>query len=147
VSGSASCPPAELSANRAPSGANLAASPAPRQPSARFGLQRGRSFRIGGTPDPIAVTHGIGSARADAFELTDPAVGIRWYAAPPTGVSCTITITLQPVGVVMASAEVDAWDGGDEFWPRGGTQPPDGDHWVEVDTDCSWSLRVVWIIG
>ncbi len=56
-------------------------------------------------------------------------------------------ITLEPIGIEMASVEVDSWAGGDDFWPKDIETPTTGDHWVEIETDCSWSLRAHRIQG
>jgi hypothetical protein len=98
-------------------------------------------------PQPWALLHGVGDARSDPFEPGVTPVGIRWYAADPEGETCRITITLMPVGVEMLGSEVDVWSGGDNFWPRDYQTPLLGDHWIEIATDCSWSLRVVPIQG
>ena len=103
----------------------------------------------GGAPDPYAFEHGIGTGRTQAFVPGAP-VGIRWFAADPDGASCRITMTLQPLGIEMLSTEVAGWDGGDNWWPQDSAweaQLPSGDYWIDIDTDCSWSLRVVQIIG
>lgn len=65
----------------------------------------------------------------------------------PEGEACHLTITLQPVGVEMASATIDGWAGGDDFWPRDFEIPLVGDHWMEIETTCSWSLRVLPVQG
>jgi hypothetical protein len=103
----------------------------------------------GDAPDLYALMHAIGDARSELFELDAP-VGIRWYAADPEGGSCRLTMKLEPVGVELLERDITGWDGGDDWWPQeyDFTEPlPAGDHWVEVQSDCSWSLRVVRIIG
>jgi hypothetical protein len=103
----------------------------------------------GSAPDPYALMHAIGDARSETFELDAP-VGIRWYGADPEGGSCRLTIMLEPLGVELLARGITGWDGGDDWWPKGYdyTEPlPAGAHWVEVQSDCSWSLRVVRIIG
>ena len=59
-------------------------------------------------------------------------------------------MTLEPLGIQLLSTEVTGWDGGDNWWPQDSTweaQLQPGDYWIEIDTDCTWSLRVVQIIG
>lgn len=97
-------------------------------------------------PDPYAILSGIGNGGTDSFEANAP-VGIRWYAADPEGQTCHFTITLEPGGIQMVSSSIETWAGGDDFWPRDFETPLVGDHWVEIETDCSWSLRVVPIQG
>lgn len=102
----------------------------------------------GDAPDPIAVVHGTGDTQTDTFDLPgDTPIAIRWYAAATDGGSCTLSITLAPAGVVLASEDIEDWGNGDESWPRDATAPGAGMHWIEVDTDCSWSLRVMRIVG
>jgi hypothetical protein len=100
---------------------------------------------VGEGPDPYAIIYGTGGHATEPFTPVAP-VGIRWAAAAPDGGSCTITFRLEPAGVEMASVRVDRWAIGDAFWPEDGSLP-DGDQRVEVETDCTWSLRVVPIIG
>lgn len=95
--------------------------------------------------DPYAIAWGTGTGQTDAFEAGAP-IGIRWAAAAPDGGSCSIRIMLEPAGVEMASVTVDGWADGDDFWPQEGNAPT-GEHRLEVETDCTWSLRVVPIVG
>ncbi len=99
-------------------------------------------------PNPYAILSGIGNGGTDSFEPITP-VGIRWYAAHPAGDTCRIRITLEPAGIEMALSTIETWAGGDDFWPRESSFEAQlvGDHWVEIETDCSWSLRVVPIQG
>jgi hypothetical protein len=100
---------------------------------------------FGEGPEPYAIIYGSGGDATTPFSPQAP-VGIRWAAAAPDGGSCTITFRLEPAGVEMASVRVDRWAIGDAFWPEDGSLP-DGDQRVEVETDCTWSLRVHPIIG
>lgn len=100
-------------------------------------------------PEPYTVMHGIGDAESYPFHLDAP-VGIRWYAAALDGTTCRLTITLQPEAVEMVSTQIVGWHGGDEWWPQDYDyqEPlPTGAFWMDVDTDCSWSLRVHRVIG
>lgn len=103
----------------------------------------------GDSPEPYALLHGIGSARTEAFQPSAP-VGIRWYASDPEGASCQISMRLEPLGIEMLSTEVTGWDGGDNWWPQDSawdSRLQSGQYWIDIDTDCAWSLRVVAIIG
>ena len=103
----------------------------------------------GDAPDPYALAHDIGSQRTTSFVLDAP-VGIRWAAAAPDGGTCRIVMTLEPLGLEMLATDITGWRIGDDYWPRDYDfqEPlPSGDHWIEVETDCSWSLRVMRIIG
>jgi hypothetical protein len=101
---------------------------------------------VGGEgPEPYAIIFETGGDATEPFS-PDAAVGIRWAAAAPDGGSCTITFRLEPAGVEMASVQVDRWAIGEAFWPEDGSVP-EGEQRVEVETDCTWSLRVHPIIG
>lgn len=103
----------------------------------------------GDAPDPYALAHDIGSERTTPFVLEGP-VGIRWAAAAPDGGTCRIAMTLEPLGLEWLATDITGWSIGDDVWPRDNVVQeslPSGEHWVEVETDCSWSLRVVRIIG
>lgn len=97
-------------------------------------------------PDPYAITFGTGDGRTDAFDLGLP-VGVRWAAAAPEGGSCSIFIRLEPAGIEIVSMDVDEWGVGDDFWPKDMSSGPTGEHWLEVETDCTWSLRAVPVQG
>lgn len=100
----------------------------------------------GDSPEPHVVMFATGDDTTEPFSGGASPVGIRWAAAAPDGGSCSISFGLEPAGVTMASVEVDGWATGDAFWPEDGSAV-DGDQRVEVRTDCTWSLRVVPIIG
>jgi len=103
----------------------------------------------GESPGPYALAHGIGTGRTQTFQPSAP-VGIQWYASDLDGESCQISMTLEPLGIEMLAAEVAGWDGGANFWPQDSSWEArllPGDYWIDIDTDCSWSLRVVQIIG
>jgi hypothetical protein len=94
---------------------------------------------FGGGPSPFALMSGLGNGTSEPFQTYAP-VGAVWYAADPGGQECDLTVTLQPDGVDMGSDHVQGWGHGDEWWPRDGSVL-EGDHWLEILSDCSWSLR------
>jgi hypothetical protein len=101
----------------------------------------------GPAPEPFAILSGIGGGGSEPFQRGSTPVGIRWYAADPEGARCQLTITLEPVGIGMASVRIDGWDGGDDFWPKDFETATPDEVWIDVETDCSWSLRAVPIQG
>lgn len=100
---------------------------------------------FGPGPAPYAAAWGMGDGRTDSFEATSP-ISVRWTAADPEGTECDMRVTLQPAGIDMGSAHVNGWGEGDEWWPRDSSSM-DGDYWVEIRSDCSWSLQALLIQG
>lgn len=96
--------------------------------------------------DPYAITFGTGDGRTDSFDFGLP-VSARWAAAAPEGGSCSIVIRLVPADIEIVSMEVDEWAFGDDFWPKDMITGPTGEHWLEVETDCTWSLRAFRVQG
>lgn len=47
----------------------------------------------------------------------------------------------------MAAVQVDEWAVGDDFWPKDMGTGPSGDHWLEIETDCTWSLVALPVQG
>lgn len=96
-------------------------------------------------PDPLLLLAGTGNATSDPF-FTDVPVGISWHAADPDGEACDISITLEPASIDMGSQQVERFASGDDWWPREGS-PIEGDYRIDVQSSCSWSLRVSIIQG
>jgi hypothetical protein len=95
--------------------------------------------------DPLLLMAGAGNATSDPF-FTDVPVGISWHAADPDGDACDMSITLEPASIDMGSLHVERFASGDDWWPRDGS-PTGGDYRIDVQSDCSWSLRVSIIQG
>jgi hypothetical protein len=95
-------------------------------------------------PTPWWTMHGVGSAKSaivDFPALDEGAwnpIGVEWYAADPEGQDCHIAVTMEPDGWDMGSQVIHDWGSG------GGVTPPEemllGEKWVEVDSDCSWTV-------
>jgi hypothetical protein len=96
-------------------------------------------------PDPLLLLAGTGNATSEPF-FTDVPVGISWHAADPDGDACDISITLEPASIDMGSQHIERFASGDDWWPREGS-PTEGDYRIEVQSSCSWSLRVSIIQG
>jgi hypothetical protein len=115
------------------------------------------SFLVPGEPDPadgsfdrhglapLLLMAGAGNATSDAF-FTDMPIGISWHAADPDGEACDISITLEPASVDMVPQSVEGFASGDNWWPREGS-PTAGDYRIDIESSCSWSLRVGIIQG
>ena len=97
-------------------------------------------------PDPYAVLYAIGSARSATFHAYGGGFIVEWYAADPDGAACDLTIAVRPNGDEIESARVEGWGHGRLVWPpdMGGAE---GDYWIDVESDCSWSLIVSPIVG
>jgi len=103
--------------------------------------------QVGGGPEPYAVLHAIGDARSATFHVQGlGAFIVEWYAADPEGEACDMKVTLQPNGLEIDSARVQEWGHHDQIWPED-MEGVEGDYWLEVDSDCSWSVTVRPIVG
>lgn len=100
----------------------------------------------GEVPGPHAVLYAIGSARSATFHGYDAGFIVEWYAADPDGAACDLRITVRPNGDEIETARVQGWGQGRALWPEGMTGA-EGDYWIDVESDCSWSLIVATIVG
>ena len=97
-----------------------------------------------GPPPPYWTMHGVESVRSAVvnFPPLDEGVwnpiGVEWYAADPEGQDCQIAVSMQPDGWEMGNQVIHEWGSG------GGVTPLDGlllgDKWLEVESDCSWTV-------
>ncbi len=102
--------------------------------------------QYGEGPGPHAVLYATGSARSVTFAGYASGFIVEWYAAEPDGGACDIAITVRPNGDEIETARVQGWGQGRVMWP------PDmmgakGDYWIDVESDCSWSVIAVPIVG
>jgi hypothetical protein len=95
--------------------------------------------------DPLLLMAGSGNVTSDPF-FTDVPVGVTWHAADPDEDACNISITLQPASIDMGSLRVEGFASGDNWWPREGSVTA-GNYRIDVQSNCTWSLRVGIIQG
>lgn len=95
-------------------------------------------------PEPYALLAGTGSATTDEFAVMGRVL-IRWYAIDPEEADCTIELTVEPTGEVIASFSVDGLTNGEGAFPAepSSDEAYEGDMAISVETDCTWSLHVV----
>ena len=67
-------------------------------------------------------------------------VSVQWYAAAPDGGGCGMRITLRPNGIVIDSTTVVRWGHGEVIWPFDLQQNGDGEIWLDIESECTWSL-------
>ncbi len=67
--------------------------------------------------------------------------GVDWYAAAADGSVCDLKFTLQPNDVELDAATVEVW-GHDSLWNAYLAALTEGDYWLEIVSDCSWSVTV-----
>lgn len=97
---------------------------------------------------PYPLMHATGNGRSDVFTVpVNAGLAVHWVAGDPEGLACDLKVTIKPLGDVILTQHVaDAWDAGWGPWPTlqqsGETGPaPAGDYWLEVESDCTWSLQ------
>lgn len=98
-------------------------------------------------PSPIgkslSVAHGVGSGRTKAW-TSDTATAVSWAAADPEAGTCNLRIILQPDVRVIADQTVRgvARDQAVLLTEEEQGSPSPEDRWLNIETDCSWSLTV-----
>lgn len=95
---------------------------------------------------PYAQLYTTGSARTPMFTL-GLGVSVLWYAADPAGQGCDMKITVRPNGIVLDSARVAPYGHGDRIWPFDLEENVEGEYWLDIESDCTWSLIAQPIIG